>query len=133
MRDDLMVQQQVDNVWQHMVGVICLNQVDRKQTKPVLTELFKRYPTAHSLLRGCTIPMLEDLLQPLGMQSVRAKRIYKMSIQIENWNGEDATELYGIGKYGSDSYQIFYKNKIPANVEDKQLKRYITEELNYGV
>ena len=133
MRDDLMVQQQVDNVWQHMVGVICLNQVDRKQTKPVLTELFKRYPTAHSLLRGCTIPMLEDLLQPLGLQSVRAKRIYKMSIQIENWNGEDATELYGIGKYGSDSYQIFYKNKIPANVEDKELKRYITEELNYGV
>ena len=133
MRDDLMVQQQVDNVWQHMVGVICLNQVDRKQTKPVLTELFKRYPTAHSLLRGCTIPMLEDILQPLGMQSVRAKRIYKMSIQIENWNGEDATELYGIGKYGSDSYQIFYKNKIPANVEDKELKRYITEELNYGV
>ena len=133
MRDDLMVQQQVDNVWQHMVGVICLNQVDRKQTKPVLTELFKRYPTAHSLLRGCTIPMLEDLLQPLGMQSVRAKRIYKMSIQIENWNGEDATELYGIGKYGSDSYKIFYKNKIPANVEDKELKRYITEELNYGV
>lgn len=133
MRDDLMVQQQVDNVWQHMVGVICLNQVDRKQTKPVLTELFKRYPTAHSLLRGCTIPMLEDLLQPLGMQSVRAKRIYKMSIQIENWNGEDAKELYGIGKYGSDSYQIFYKNKIPANVEDKELKRYITEELNYGV
>jgi len=133
MRDDLMVQQQVDNVWQHMVGVICLNQVDRKQTKPVLTELFKRYPTAHSLLRGCTIPMLEDLLQPLGMQSVRAKRIYKMSIQIENWNGEDATELYGIGKYGSDSYQIFYKNKIPTNVEDKELKRYITEELNYGV
>tara|TARA_A200000159_G_C7237429_1_gene302993 strand:+ start:44 stop:445 length:402 start_codon:yes stop_codon:yes gene_type:complete len=133
MQEDLMVQQQVDNVWQHMVGVICLNQVDRKQTKPVLTELFKRYPTAHSLLRGCTIPMLEKLLQPLGMQSVRAKRIYKMSIQIENWNGEDAKDLYGIGKYGSDSYQIFYKNKIPANVEDKELKRYITEELNYGV
>ena len=133
MQEDLMVQQQVDNVWQHMVGVICLNQVDRKQTKPVLTELFKRYPTAHSLLRGCTIPMLEKLLQPLGMQSVRAKRIYKMSIHIENWNGEDAKDLYGIGKYGSDSYQIFYKNKIPANVEDKELKRYITEELNYGV
>ena len=133
MQEDLMVQQQVDNVWQHMVGVICLNQVDCKQTKPVLTELFKRYPTAHSLLRGCTIPMLEKLLQPLGMQSVRAKRIYKMSIQIENWNGEDAKDLYGIGKYGSDSYQIFYKNKIPANVEDKELKRYITEELNYGV
>jgi len=84
MLDELMVQQQVDNVWQHMVSVICLNQVDRRQTKPVLTKLFDRYPTAHSLLRGCTIPMLEEMLQPLGMQKVRAKRIYKMSIGIEN-------------------------------------------------
>ena len=130
MRDDLMVQQQVANVWQHMVGVICLNQVDRKQTKPVLSKLFKRYPTAHSLLRGCTIPMLEEMLQPLGMQNVRAKRIYKMSIQIENWDGNDATQLYGIGKYGSDSYRIFYKNDIPDDVEDKELKRYIKEEVN---
>ena len=26
-----------------------------------------------------------------------------MSEQFESWNGEDATELYGIGKYGSMS------------------------------
>ena len=56
-----------------------------------------------------------------------------MSIQIENWNGEDATDLYGIGKYGSDSYRIFYKNDIPSDVEDKELKRYIKEELNYAI
>jgi len=133
MKDELMVQQQVDNVWQHMVGVICLNQVDRRQTKPVLTKLFEKYPTAHSLLRGCTIPMLAEMLAPLGMQNVRAKRIYQMSVQIENWDGQDATKLYGIGKYGSDSYKIFYKNEIPKDVEDKELKRYIKEELNYGI
>jgi len=133
MKDELMVQQQVDNVWQHMVGVICLNQVDRRQTKPVLTKLFEKYPTAHSLLRGCTIPMLAEMLAPLGMQNVRAKRIYQMSVQIENWDGQDATKLYGIGKYGSDSYKIFYKNEIPKDVEDKELKRYIKEELNYAI
>lgn len=132
MRDDLMVQQQVANVWQHMVGVICLNQVNRRQTKPLLTEFFRRWPTAHKLLRSATIPMLEEFLAPLGMQKVRAKRIYKMSIQIEHWDGDDATQLYGIGKYGSDSYRIFYKNEIPADVQDKELKRYITEELTYG-
>ena len=33
MRDDLMVQQQVQNDWQHMVGVICLNQTVRKIVK----------------------------------------------------------------------------------------------------
>ena len=52
-----------------------------------------------------------------------------MSIQIENWNGVDATDLYGIGKYGSDSYNIFYLNNIPTDVQDKELKRYIAEEL----
>jgi len=124
MRDDLMVQQQVKNVWQHMVGVICLNQVNRRQTK--------RWPTANKLLRSATIPMLEEFLAPLGMQKVRAKRIYKMSIQFENWDGNDATQLYGIGKYGSDSYRIFYKNDIPHDVQDKELKRYIKEELYYG-
>ena len=46
------------------------------------------------------------------------------------WDGEDATELFGIGKYGSDSYRIFYKNEIPENVQDKELKRYIREEMD---
>jgi methyl-CpG-binding domain protein 4 len=132
MRDDLMVQQQVKNVWQHMVGVICLNQVNRRQTKPLLTKFFKQWPTANKLLRSATIPMLEEFLAPLGMQKVRAKRIYKMSIQFESWDGNDAKQLYGIGKYGSDSYRIFYKNEIPNDVKDKELKRYITEELTYG-
>jgi len=128
MRDDLMVQQQVDNVWQHMVGVICLNQVNRRQTKPVLTEFFRRWPT-HSSLLYATKKEIEDVLQPLGMQRVRAERLYRMSEQFGDWNGEDATQLYGIGKYGSDSYRIFYKNEIPTDVQDKELKRYIQEEL----
>ena len=46
-----------------------------------------------------------------------------------NWDGEDATKLYGVGKYGSDSYQIFYKNNIPNDVQDHELKRYIEEEI----
>jgi hypothetical protein len=59
------------------------------------------------------------------MQNIRAKRIYKMSVQIENWDEKEASDLHGIGKYGSDSYKIFYKNEIPANVQDKELKKYI--------
>jgi len=128
MRDDLMVQQQVENKWQHMVGVICLNQVNRRQTKPVLTEFFKRWSTHDSLVYA-TRGEIENILKPLGMQRVRAERIYRMSEQFKDWDGEDATELYGIGKYGSDSYKLFYKNEIPEDVQDKELKRYIIEEL----
>jgi methyl-CpG-binding domain protein 4 len=130
MREDLMVQQQVANAWQHMVGVICLNQTNRKQVKAVLPKLFKKWATHTELLSSATISKLEQMLQPLGMQKVKAERIYRMSEQFDNWDGSDATELYGIGKYGSDSYRLFYKNEIPTNVGDHELQRYIKEELN---
>ena len=128
MKDELMVQQQVDNAWQHMVGVICLNQTHRKQVKRILPEFFKRWPTHTSILQD-TREDVEKMIAPLGMRKVRSERIYRMSEQFDSWNGEDATELYGIGKYGSDSYRLFYKNEIPENVGDHELKRYIAEEL----
>ena len=128
MKDELMVQQQVDNAWQHMVGVICLNQTHRKQVKRILPDFFKRWPTHISILQD-TREDVEKMIAPLGMRKVRSERIYRMSEQFESWNGEDATELYGIGKYGSDSYRLFYKNEIPENVGDHELKRYIEEEL----
>ena len=131
MKDELMVQQQVDNAWQHMVGVICLNQTHRKQVKRILPDFFKRWPTHTSILQD-TREDVEKMIAPLGMRRVRSERIYRMSEQFESWDGKDATELYGIGKYGSDSYRLFYKNEIPENVGDHELKRYITEELYYG-
>ena len=128
MKDELMVQQQVDNAWQHMVGVICLNQTHRKQVKRILPEFFKRWPTHTSILQD-TREDVEEMIAPLGMRKVRSERIYRMSEQFESWDGKDATELYGIGKYGSDSYRLFYRNEIPENVGDHELKRYIAEEL----
>ena len=128
MKDELMVQQQVDNAWQHMVGVICLNQTHRKQVKRILPDFFKRWPTHTSILQD-TREDVEEMIAPLGIRKVTSERIYRMSEQFESWNGEDATELYGIGKYGSDSYRLFYKNEIPENVGDHELKRYIAEEL----
>jgi methyl-CpG-binding domain protein 4 len=127
MRDDLMVQQQVANVWQHMVGVICLNCTNRKQVKAVLPKFFARWSTHDSLVHAGRRE-IEEVIQPLGMKHVRAERLYRMSEQFKDWDGEDATQLYGIGKYGSDSYELFYKKRIPKNVGDHELKRYIEEE-----
>ena len=130
MREDLMVQQQVENVWQHMVGVICLNLTNRKQVKRVLPNFFSKWPTANALLHA-TRNEIEEVIAPLGMRSIRSKRLYRMSEQFNDWDGEDATKLYGIGKYGSDSYRLFYKNEIPDNIQDHELKRYVKEELLY--
>jgi len=129
MIDELMVQQQVKNRWQHMVGVICLNQTGRKKVKKILPKFFRKYPNPSDLLKS-NKDKIAEMLKELGMKNIRAHRIWRMTEEYLNWDGEDATELFGIGKYGSDSYRIFYKNEIPENVQDKELKRYIKEELD---
>ena len=123
-----MVQQQVESRWQHMVGVICLNLTYRKQVKELLPKLFKRYPNPQSYLRG-RLKKQQEMLKPLGMYDVRSRRLRKMSRDFLTWDGEEASDLHGIGKYGSDSYKIFYKNEIPKDVQDKELKKYITKNL----
>ena len=128
MKSELMVQQQVESVWQHMVGVICLNLTDRVQVKRVLPKLFKKYPTPTKFIRGNSNTQ-KRMLESLGMVNVRHKRLKQMSIDYLTWDHKDARDLYGIGKYGSDSYRIFYLNDIPNDVTDKELKRYINEEL----
>ena len=124
MRSDLMVQQQVKSKWQHMVGVICLNLTHGREVKKILPKLFKKYPNASAFIKG-RYNTQEKMLRPLGMSRVRSKRLRQMSKDFLTWDGENALDLHGIGKYGSDSYRIFYKNDIPDDVEDKELKRYI--------
>ena len=129
MVDELMVQQQVDNKWQHMVGVICLNLTNRKQVKRVLPEFFSQWSTPEQFLQA-DFDTVKKLVSPLGMGEVRTKRLFRMSQDFLTWDQNNAKDLHGIGKYGSDSYEIFYKNNIPDNVQDKELLRYIREDVN---
>jgi len=126
MKKHLMVQQQVKSVWQHMVGVICLNLTNRVQVKAVLPKLFKKYPNPITFIRGHSSTQ-KKMLKPLGMVNKRLNRLKKMSIDFLTWDYKDANDLHGIGKYGSDSYRIFYKNEIPENVQDKELKKYLND------
>jgi methyl-CpG-binding domain protein 4 len=107
-----------------MVAVMCLNLTYRKHVKIILPRLFKRYPNPRAYLRG-RLKTQQEMLRPLGMWEVRSKRIRKMTEQYLAWDKREASDLHGIGKYGSDSYQIFFHNHIPANVQDKELRKYI--------
>ena len=127
MRDDLMVQQQVANLWQHFVGVMCLNQTGRKQVKRVLPEFFSRWPTAEAFLESKTEEVV-DVIRSLGFYNRRERSLRKMTESFLTWDGNDATMLYGIGKYGSDSYELFYKKRVPDNISDHELQRYVKEE-----
>ena len=125
--DELMVQQQISNSWEHMVGVIMLNQTSRKPVKTALPEFLYWFPTPHALLQADE-DFVKSILEPLGMKNVRYQRLVRMSRDYLTWDGEDAKMLYGIGKYGSDSYEIFFKHNYTVEPTDKELKRYLQEE-----
>jgi len=124
LRDDLMVQQQIANSWEHMVGVIMLNQTGRKPVKTILPEFLHWFPTPDALLQADE-DFVKTIIAPLGMLNVRYKRLIRMSQDYLTWDGQDATMLYGIGKYGSDSYEIFFKQNYSVEPTDKELKRYL--------
>lgn len=124
LRDDLMVQQQISGAWQHFVGVIMLNQTGRKPVKTVLPEFLYRWPTPELFLTAHHMTV-KRIIRPLGMVNVRYRRLRGMTQDFLTWDGEDATMLYGIGKYGSDSYEIFFKNNLFVQPTDKELLRYL--------
>jgi len=134
LRDDLMVQQQLpgitrsERIWQHMVAVIMLNQTGRKPVKTVLPVFLARWPNALFLQRALEQD-IKDVIWPLGMVNVRTKRLQRMTEDFLTWDQNDATMLYGIGKYGSDSYEIFFKQNYRVEPTDKELKRYLREEI----
>jgi methyl-CpG-binding domain protein 4 len=131
LRDDLMVQQQLPDgltggnaTWQHMTAVIMLNQTGRKPVKTVAPIFWSRWRSPQAFLEA-TPDEVRDVIWSLGMVNVRYKRLVQMSLDFMEWDGNDADKLYGIGKYGSDSYEIFFKNNYTLEPTDKELKRYL--------
>ena len=135
LRDDLMVQQQLGSEdipyvekWRHMVAVIMLNQTGRKPVKTVYPLFMHYWPTP-----GCLLPStpeaVKNIIWSLGMSTVKENRIRRMTADYVEWDGNDATKLYGIGKYGSDSYEIFFKHNYTVDPTDKELRRYLDEEV----
>ena len=123
LRDDLMVQQQIDGAWQHMVGVIMLNQTGRKPVKTVLPEFLSRWPTAQAYLASDP-DEVKAVIRPLGFYNRRENTFRRMSEDYLTWDGDDATVLYGIGQYGSESYRIFFQGER-FEPQDKELRRYL--------
>ena len=93
----------------------------------MLPEFFDKWPTPESFLKSRKSTVIK-VIKSLGFYNRREHTIRQMTKDFMTWDREDATKLYGIGKYGSDSYELFYKKRIPENVGDHELQRYIREE-----
>ena len=129
LRDDLMVQEQLPaenryiRAWQHMVAVIMLNQTGRKPVKQVLPAFLFKWPTPYEFTFAPE-QEVKDVIWGLGMMNVRYIRLKRMTQDYLTWDRKDATMLYGIGQYGSESYRIFFNNER-FEPKDKELRRYL--------
>lgn len=142
LRDDLMVQQQlpdglgtVTGAWQHMVAVIMLNQTGRKPVKTVFPLFMHHWPTPNKFYRAFSYfgqeQEIKDVIWSLGMVNVRYQRLTRMTEDFMTWDHVNARDLYGIGKYGSDSYEIFFRQNYSVEPTDKELIRYLREEAGH--
>ncbi|XP_033609999.1 uncharacterized protein LOC111871135 isoform X3 [Cryptotermes secundus] len=111
--------------WQLLVATIFLNRTQAEVALPSLFKFFASWPTPESIIDANQLDIVQ-FLRPLGLQETRAYAIKRMSRDYVTKNWKNAKELFGIGKYGNDSYKIFCVNQWKSvRPTDVKLKKYV--------
>lgn len=104
------------------VCCMCLNLTNIKQVRPVVEELFKKYPDAAAMAKADQAELVE-IVRTLGFYNRRSAGLIKMAKAfISGWSRAD--ELPGIGKYAADSHRMFVEGMLDVEPQDKELKKY---------
>lgn len=119
-----------EDPWRLLVACSMLNQTNIKQVRPTIKKFFELFPTAECCAFADEVDIAK-CIRALGLYNRRARSLKKMSAMYFMYSSfgtvHDVSSLPGVGKYTSDSYQIFVKREIPGDlvVSDKELKRYV--------
>ena len=114
--------------WKMLVCCMLLNLTNRRQVDTIRNELFDRYKTPYQM-RDAEHSELAEILRPLGLYNTRADRLIRMSEGYVN-GFKSVDELYGIGRYARDSWEIFQNNNFNIKPDDKVLQEYLRQERN---
>lgn len=95
-----------EDPWKLLVATIFLNRTTGTAALPILSTFFEKYSSPEITMNADSAE-LADLLAPLGLHKKRAGIIIRFSSEYINKDWTYPIELYGIGKYGNDSYRIF--------------------------
>lgn len=122
-----------EHPWKMLVCCIMLNCTSRKQVDQVREEFFTEYPTAEEAARANPEEMAK-IISLLGFKNKRANTIIRFSKEWIESDWTEPIELYGIGKYGQDSWEIFQKGNLNVSPNDGVLNTYLdwakTKSLN---
>ncbi|KDQ19919.1 hypothetical protein BOTBODRAFT_142584 [Botryobasidium botryosum FD-172 SS1] len=112
------------DTWKMIIAVTLLNKTSGKAAIPVFWNLITTWPTPKDLSQASASD-LTALLQPLGLQNIRASRFIQFSTQYltdppspsnlrkskaggAEYPPTEISHLIGVGRYALDSYRIFY-------------------------
>ncbi|XP_056380933.1 methyl-CpG-binding domain protein 4 isoform X2 [Hyla sarda] len=110
--------------WKLLIATIFLNKTSGKMAIPVLWSFLEKFPTPE-VARAGDWKEISEILQPLGLFELRAKTIVRFSGEYLSKKWRYPIELYGIGKYGNDSYRIFCVNEWKeVHPKDHKLNKY---------
>ena len=112
--------------WKMLVCCMLLNLTNRKQVDTVREELFTKYRTPKDMMNA-DHRELANILKPLGLYNRRATSLRLMSAGYIN-GFKSVVELYGIGQYAKDSWEIFQNKNNKVKPTDKVLQEYLRQE-----
>jgi methyl-CpG-binding domain protein 4 len=115
------------NPFQMLIGCIMLNQTSNRHVRKVIYTFFERWPDPQSILDADPNEIREHI-RSLGFYNTRTNRIIRFSQDYLTKTFKRASELYGIGKYADDSYEIFIKGNNSVEPTDKILRKYLAGE-----
>lgn len=113
--------------WKFLIACMFLNMTTRHVAEPVLLEFFRRWSTPTKIMNANQLE-IEELVRPLGLQHRRTNAIVKMSCQwVSNKaHRRDPKNLFGIGTYAMDAWNILVKGNLDIDPTDKALAAYVT-------
>ncbi len=115
-----------DDGWKMLVCCMLVNLTNRIQVDTVRDKLFSKYPTPQDMMRAKHKDLV-DIIKPLGLYNTRAERLIKMSEgYVKGFKSVD--ELYGIGQYAKDSWEIFQNKNNNIKPTDEVLQEYLRQE-----
>ena len=91
---------------------------------PIFWRFLEKWPNPKDVMEAPENE-IADLLQPMGLHNRRAKVLIRFTEEYVFKEWIYPKELYGIGKYGNDSYRIFCINEWRhVKPKDKKLNLY---------
>jgi endonuclease III len=118
--------------WRIFVACILLNQTARVQVDRVVRRVFALWPDAYAM-RDARLREVKGVIEETGLGFIKAYRLIRMSDDYITWHEKGTMlpeQIFGVGQYGVDSYEIFFCKHLnhPVPSADKELLAYVARQ-----